>query len=129
MIPSLVNTCEIINKLVCDANLQKASDNRLKKLSFSNKVCTACDLGIREDIKHLVMQCPHYEGSRTEMCDVLNAIDDPLVQEALNAPLEFFFVKMGNHPRNISFESMVKLWIVSGRYISQMYRQSINQRQ
>ena len=55
LISSMVGTCEIMAKLVCDTSLLKSSDYRLKKLSFSHKICTACDLGIREDIKHIVM--------------------------------------------------------------------------
>ena len=77
LIPSMVSIFEIMAKLVCDTSLLKASDYRLKKLSFSHKICIACELGIREDIKHIVMQCPHYEGIRSEMFDVLKAIDDP----------------------------------------------------
>ena len=128
IIPSMVSTCEVMAKLVCDANLLKSSDYRLKKLSFSHKVCTACELGIREDIKHVVMQCPQYEGTRSEMCDVLKAINDPHVQEVLEEPLEFFPVIMGKHPANVPFESMFKIWMVSSQYITLMYRHAINAR-
>ena len=127
LIPSLISTCEIMAKLVCDTSLLKSSDYRLKKLSFSHKICTACDLGIREDIKHIVMQCPHYEGIRSEMCDVLKAIDDPVVQQVLSEPLEFFYVIMGKHPIDAPFESMIKLWMVTSRYITRMYRQVIKE--
>ena len=128
IIPSMVSTCEVMAKLVCDANLLKSSDYRLKKLSFSHKVCTACELGIREDIKHVVMQCPQYEGTRSEMCDVLKAINDPHVQEVLEEPHEFFPVIMGKHPANVPFESMFKIWMVSSQYITLMYRHAINAR-
>ena len=114
-------------KLVSDTSLLKSSDYRLKKLSFSHKICTACDLGIREDIKHIVMQCPHYEGIRSEMCDVLKAVDDPVVQQVLSEPLEFFNVIMGKHPADAPFESMIKLWLITSRYITRMYRQVIKE--
>ena len=128
MIPAMVSTCELMAKLVGDANLLKSSDYRLKKLSFSNKICTACNLGIREDIKHIVMQCPQYEGTRSEMWDVLKAVNDPIVQEVLDEPLEFFYVIMGKHPINVPMESMVKIWLISSHYITRMYRHAINAR-
>ena len=125
LIPSMMGTCEIMAKLVCDANLLKDSDYRLKRLSFSNKICTACELGIREDIKHLIMQCPHFEGIRSEMWDVLKAIEDRFVQNILLEPLEYFYVIMGKHPEEIPFESMLKIWLVSSRYITQIYKSTI----
>ena len=128
MIPSMVSTCKLMAKLVCDANLLKSSDYRLKKLSFSNKICTACELGIKEDIKHIVMQCPEYEGTRSEMWDVLKAVNDPIVQEVLDEPLEYFYVIMGKHPVNVPMESMVKIWLISSHYITHMYRHAIKTR-
>ena len=122
LIPSMTRTCESMAKLVCDASLLKSNDYRLKNLSFSHKICNACYLGIREDIKHLVMQCPLYEGERTEMWDVLHNIDDIFVQNVISDPLEFFYIIMGKHPINVPFESMVKLWTVSGQYIARMYK-------
>ena len=128
LIPSMMGTCEVMAKLVCDADLLKANDYRLKRLSFSHKVCNACELGIREDIRHLIMQCPHYEGIRSEMWDVLKAIEDPLVQDVLSEPLEFFSVIMGKHPTHVPFDSMLKFWMVSSHYISHIYRLAIRQR-
>ena len=128
LIPSMMGTCEVMAKLVCDADLLKANDYRLKRLSFSHKVCNACELGIREDIRHLIMQCPHYEGIRSEMWDVLKAIEDPLVQDVLSEPLEFFSVIMGKQPTHVPFDSMLKLWMVSSHYISHIYRLAISQR-
>ena len=61
LVPSIIGECETMAKLVCNCSLLKDSDYRLKNLSFSNKVCTECYLGIREDVNHLVMQCPAYE--------------------------------------------------------------------
>ena len=41
----------------------KDSDSRLKSLSFIHNVCNSCDLGIREDVVHIVIQCPANEES------------------------------------------------------------------
>ena len=128
LVPSMVGICESMAKLVCDASLLKANDYRLKKLSHSHKICTACDQWVKEDIWHIVMQCPYYEGTRSEMRDVLNAIDDPEVQRVISEPQEFFNVVMGKHPENTPFESMIKLWAITGRYITRMYKHVINNR-
>ena len=128
MIPSTMRTCEIMAKLVCDANLLRDSDYRVKRLGFSNKICNACELGIKEDIKHLIMQCPHYEGIRSEMWDVLKAIEDRYVQNLILEPLEYFYVIMGKHPEEVPFESMLKIWLVSSRYITQIYKSAIASR-
>ena len=61
-------------------------------------VCVMCYLGIREDINHLVMQCPAYEGDRTEMFEVLNTIDDHYVRIALDDHQNIFSVLMGKQP-------------------------------
>ena len=64
----------MVPALTDNASLLKDSDYRIMKLSFSHKVCTACDLGIREDVKHLVTQCPVFESIRAEMNDVLTRV-------------------------------------------------------
>ena len=83
--PATTNTCEIMDKLVCNASLLKDNDYRLKKLSFSHKVCTACDLSVRENVNHIVMQCPGF-SVRSEMCDILKSIEDCYIQEVLKEP-------------------------------------------
>ena len=108
--------------------LIEACQSKVKPLISYNMICTACTLGIREDIKHIVMQCPQYEGTRSEMWDVLKAVNDPIVQEVLDEPLEFFYVIMGKHPINVPMESMVKIWLISSHYITRMYRHAINAR-
>ena len=82
----------------------------------------------KEDIKHIVMHCPEYEGTRSEMWDVLKAVNDPIVQEVLDEPLEYFYVIMGKHPVNVPMESMVKIWLISSHYITHMYRHAIKTR-
>ena len=55
-------------------------------------------------------------------------IDDPEVQRVISEPQEFFNVVMGKHPENTPFESMIKLWAITGRYITRMYKHVINNR-
>ena len=122
LVPSITGKCETMAKLVCNCSLLKDSDYRLKNLSFSNKVCTECYLGIREDVNHLVMQCPAYEGDRTEMFDLLNTIDDQYVRIALDDNQNIFNVLMGKQPIDTPLSSAFKIWAVSSHYITKMYR-------
>ena len=67
MVPSMTGVCEIMAKLVCNASLLEDYDYPLKNPNLSHKVCTECYLTIREDVTHLVMQCPAYEGIMVEI--------------------------------------------------------------
>ena len=69
LLPGISNNCEIMAKLVCNASLLKDHDYRLKSKSFSHKICNNCDLGIREDVNHLVVQCLFFEEIKEEMLD------------------------------------------------------------
>ena len=45
------------NSLVCGKSLLKATDYRLKGKAFSHKICNKCDLGITENVQHLIFEC------------------------------------------------------------------------
>ena len=126
--PIIMGDCEIMAKLVCNSSLFKDHDYRLKKLSFSHKVCTECPLGIREDLLHLVMQCPDTQEIRTEMFALINAIDDVYVKDVIADQQDLIYVIMGKHPAGIPFESVSKIWLVSSWYVSKMYRRLIDRR-
>ena len=61
--------CDIMAALVCDKSLQKSTDHRFKRKSFSHKICNRCDLGILENVGHIVMQCPRCIDERKRMLD------------------------------------------------------------
>ena len=128
LIPDIISNCEVMSKLVCNSSLLKDHDYRLKKQSFSQKVCTQCMLGIREDTMHLVMQCPDTELIKGEMFEVLSAIDDDHVSNALQDQHNIFYILMGKHPPDVPFDSMLKIWLVSSHYIPRMYRRLLSKR-
>ena len=75
--------CEIMASLVCDASLLKSTDYRLKKKTFSHKICNKCDLGILETINHLlVMQCPFYSSERYELYALLEQMNSELANRS-----------------------------------------------
>ena len=128
-IPYIMRDCEIMAKLVCESSLLKDHDYRLKSLSSSYKVCTQCMLGIREDLMHIIMQCPDTDDIRREMFEVLNSIEDNYVQDILKEHQEVFYALMGKHVAEIPFESMIKIWRISSKHVSRMCRQIISKRQ
>ena len=65
--PNMINMCELMARLICNSRRLKADDLRLKSSNHSLKVCTACDLYIIEDLRHVIMQCPSTEHLRTHM--------------------------------------------------------------
>ena len=128
LLPHLTINCEIMSKLVCKASLLKDHDYRLKRKSFSHKVCTRCVLGIREDVNHIVMQCPCNEGSKQEMLEAINALDSDIAERIFAQPQDVFSILMGRHPADTHFEFMLKLWVISSTYIAEMYRNVIKSR-
>ena len=60
------------------------------------------------------------------MLDILNAIDDQYVRDALNDPQNIFNILMGHQPEGRSFLSAFKIWAVSSHYISERCRKIFN---
>ena len=76
----------------------------------------------REDTNHIIMQCPNNEGIKSEMFDMIFAIDDEIVQNVMNESDDVFSIIMGKHPVETPFDSMLKIWLVSSKYITSIYR-------
>ena len=74
------------------------------------------------------MQCPDTQEIRSEMFAVINSIDDDYVKDISAGQQDLFYVLMGKHPDGIPFEYVSKIWLVSYRYVSKMYRRLINRR-
>ena len=125
LIPGKINMCENMARLVCDAGRLKATDYRLKGKSHSYKICTKCDLGIIEDIHHLVMQCSFYDDNRTEMYTEHRARANDATNRIMNEPQHIFYYLMGQHPEGVSFDDMLDFWLVSGKHINKMYMRAL----
>ena len=74
--PIMIRICEIMAKLLTHASKLKGDDIRLKSLTPCHRVCPNCDMYIKEDLLHVVMQCPIHEPLRRNMCNTLYQIDD-----------------------------------------------------
>ena len=79
-------------------------------------------MGIREDLTHLVMQCPANEDLKSEMFGVFKGTEDDHIERIMSEHNDILPFLMGKHPAEVPFESMTK------RNISKMYRQLISKR-
>ena len=128
MFPRKTSMCEIMAALVCDTSILKNSDYRIKKKSFSHKICTRCDLGIIEGIRHLLMQCPFFSSEMRKLYESLDQMDNDVASRVANDTQNYFHIIMDKHPKYATFQSMVDIWLLTGECISKIYRRAIKGR-
>ena len=66
----------------------------------------------------VLMQCHYYENDRAEMYMELRKLDTDDINCILDQPQELISVLMCIHPENILSESIVLLWNISDRFVS-----------
>ena len=125
----LQGMCETMARLVCHTSLLKDDDVRLNKGSHLQVACANCDLGIRETIKHLVMQCPSNENRKLDMLREIKREVGGFAEICSQAPEQVFLWLMGKSAEGIEPKDMVRIWIIAGLHISRMYRDCIIQRE
>ena len=57
------------------------------------------------------------------MLDVINNLEDENVSRIFTQTGHLLSSLMGKHPDDAPFKTMVNIWAVSSKYISNMYRQ------
>ena len=117
----LTKICEIMAKLVSHASRLKGDDIRLKGLPLSHKACSNCDMFVKEDLFHIVMQCPAQEITRRELYKVLHQQDNSLERIFLGSPREVFSWFIGKTMEDKDITEMFNIWTISGRFITDMY--------
>ena len=125
MFPRKISMCETMATLVCDSSLLKSSDYRIKKKSYSHKICTNCTLGIIEDIRHIVMQCPFFNNETVQLYESLEQMDDETASRVMRDAPNYFHIVMGKRPEYASFQTMIPIWLQTGEHISRLYRKVI----
>ena len=113
--------CEKMAAIVTDSSLLKSNDVRLKDETFWAKVCCSCDLGINENSKHVIMQCPFYENTKQVMFNEIEQMQCEEVKPALMNAAEMLPILLGKQPENVSIENMISLCIITGMYITGIY--------
>ena len=84
--PQHQKMCETMARLVCHASRLKSDDFRYKGASQSTLQCQYCDLGVVENVVHLVMQCPAFEDKRRVMLENVGKIDDMIRLKCTEEP-------------------------------------------
>ena len=123
--PDKTYMCEVMASLVCDTSLLRSTDYRLKRKTFSNRICDKCSMTTLESVWHIVMQCPFYSDDSTALFNALRDLDNETSRRIVNEPADYFFVVMGKQPAYANVEEMVEIWLLSGYHISKMYKRAI----
>ena len=121
--PDTINVCETMSRLVSHASKLKTDDVRLKGLTPGHRMCAECDLYIKEDLFHMVMQCPTTEEARILMYEDIFAIDNRLKEIFADKQSDVFNWLIGKTIPAVGRELMYLIWITAGRHICDMYRQ------
>ena len=118
-----IKECETMVKLISHSSKLKGDDVRLKALTPSHRTCIQCDMYQREDLYHIVMQCPVQVELRRNMYSALHACD-PLIERLLgDYTHEVFNWLIGKEIGLLSTQTMYEFWRISGEYICKMYLQ------
>ena len=128
-LPQTQGMCETMSRLMCHTSRLKDDDFRLARGSHSEKVCTACDLNVKELIKHLVMQCPESEELKADMFKEIIKYGNRFKVLSTNNHDQVFHWLMGKIIEGIEPHAMVQIRLIAGYYICKMYNLRIKNRQ
>ena len=59
------------------------------------------------------------------MCEKSNDLHNRVIARKLNDSQNVFHILMGNHPDHASFQSIIDIWLIAGKYISHMYARAL----
>ena len=68
------------------------------------------------------MQSPLYEPDSFKMLNEMNEIRCLEINKLFEKPHEGFFSLMGKHPIDVSFEAMCRIWRISAKHITNVYK-------
>ena len=74
------------------------------------------------------MQCPVYSNDRNEMYEQLNNLDNVVFARILNDSQNVFHILMEKYTDHASFQSIIVIWPIGGKYTSHMYAQALTGR-
>ena len=80
-------------------------------------VLYTCDSYSVENIEHIVMQCPFFESTRVDLYTELDLLDPIFMQNLRGNPSKSLFWTIGGQMEGLSFDEVIKFWIVSGKSI------------
>ena len=123
-----MNKCEDMARLVCNTSNLKCDDILLKNEPYGSRMCINCDLGIEENIFHLVMQCQVSYKYRVNMFKEINNLPNGIGSNAIRDPTQILLILLGKCATDYTIEQMIPIRTISAEYISAMYREVIRNR-
>ena len=88
--------------------------------SFLSKVCERCDLGIIDNVKHIITQCPFYEETRREMYREITQLQCEEDDEAMSNSQDIYNLILGQQPEYMWLDNRLRLYTITGRYVTIM---------
>ena len=125
---SMIRICENMVKILCRASRFKCDDPSLKGSLASVKACELCDQYAPEDIRHILMQCPHFQDIRDKMMQDIYKIDPSIERMFVNKPRLVFPWLLGNTSDECGLDMMNAVLRISGHTINSMYKQVVGMR-
>ena len=126
--PYLMRMSETMVKILCQSSQLNSDDFNLKGKPMTSVMCPNCDLGIVENIHHVVMQGPFNVQEKECMLNSISGIKDGSGIHALNSNTNILHVLLGGHIEGLSEEQMFNIWQMSGESIVKMYRKILSSR-
>ena len=83
---------------------------------------------IKEDLKHLVLQCPYYEYIRRKMFNDLYVLDSGLENLFIEHPNKVFQWLIGMNIDGTDSDFMYKFLTITGEAIVKMYMMALRKR-
>ena len=80
-------------------------------------------MGIAENVIHIVMQRPAFEGERESMCRTISKIDEPVDKEFREHPDQAIYWLLGKTKEGVLENAMVFTWLTAGQSIMGMYKE------
>ena len=92
---------------------------------MSHKICSRCDSYAIEKIEHLIMQCPSFEQQRASMLKDIGDISVFFDKVLSDNPSKVVYWLLGDTIKDLGFEDMLGLWLIAGKTVDSIYRQTI----
>ena len=80
-------------------------------------MCIECNLGIEENIKHIIMQCPAYEEIRREMFDSILKLPNDIGIGLLSDPSQTLLLLLGKSDDRFEIAHLIQFWSISTRSV------------
>ena len=82
-----------------------------------------------EDVRHVIMHCPHVNELRAEMFNCFNEMTDDLGKSIIESSDNLFFTLLGKRCIEVNDDANREFNVIASFYISKMYRLIIRERQ